>query len=232
MKNFSIVIPAYNEEDNIPLLLDQIFNSLKETQYNYEVIIVDDNSTDNTYTAFLQNLNIKNKKIIRNNKNYGQSKSILFGIQKASHENIVTLDADLQNDPLDIIKLAKCYFNSNEYKMVAGIRTIRRDSYLKILSSKIANKVRAFILKDNCPDTGCSLKIFKKKIFLNFKFFDGIHRFLPALFIGNNFKIKYIDVNHRHRINGISKYGTVSRMIWGIRDIFKVKMMISKANKK
>ena len=182
MKNFSIVIPAFNEEDNIPLLLDQIFNSLKETQYNYEVIIVDDNSSDNTYSAFLQNFNIKNKKIIRNNKNYGQSKSILFGIQKASYENIVTLDADLQNDPLDIIKLAKYYFNSNEYKMVAGIRTKRRDSYLKILSSKIANKVRAFILKDNCPDTGCALKVFDKKYLLSIDYFDGLHRFLPALF--------------------------------------------------
>ena len=110
--------------------------------------------------------------------------------------------------------------------MVAGIRLKRKDSFIKIISSKIANKIRSSILKDNCPDTGCSLKIFNKNIFLQFEFFDGIHRFLPALFIGYNHKVAYVKVNHRPRLNGVSNYGTLSRLFWGIRDIIRVSRMI------
>ncbi len=232
MNSFSIVVPAFNEQENIPVLLDEISNSLKETQYSYEVIIVDDHSRDNTFSISTNYLKIENKKIIRNLKQSGQSKSILIGIQEASFKNIVTIDADLQNDPKDIIKLAELYFKNKDYKMVAGIRMKRMDSYIKIISSKIANTIRSFILKDNCPDTGCSLKIFEKNIFLSFKFFNGIHRFLPALFIGNNHKVMYVNVNHRPRLKGISNYGTLSRLFWGIKDIIRVKIMISYKLKK
>ena len=229
MHNFSIVIPAYNEQDNVLILFEEIFNALSKTKYDFEIIVIDDNSKDNTY-SLVSNFPKNNIKVIKNKTNLGQSKSILIGIQNAHFENIINIDADLQNDPKDIIKLADLYFNNN-YSMISGIRTKRKDSFVKIYSSKIANKVRSMILKDNCPDTGCSLKIFKKNIFLQFNFFDGIHRFLPALFIGNNYTIKYINVNHRPRLNGSSKYGTISRLIWGIRDIVRVKRMIKKNNK-
>ena len=224
--SFSIVIPAFNEQDNIAILLDEIFKALENSKYNFEVIIIDDNSNDKTNFIATNYLKIKNKKIIRSNVQNGQSKSILIGIKLASFDNIVTIDADLQNDPKDILELAEVYFSNKEYKMVAGIRIKRKDSFIKIISSKIANKIRSSILKDNCPDTGCSLKIFNKNIFLQFKFFNGIHRFLPALFIGYNYKITYVKVNHRPRLNGVSKYGTINRLFWGIRDIIRVNRMI------
>ena len=116
--------------------------------------------------------------------------------------------------------------------MVGGIRKKRQDSFIKILSSKIANYIRSKILNDNCKDTGCSLKVFSKNIFLEFPYFDGIHRFLPALFKGYGHKTDFINVNHRVRKYGKSKYGTIDRLFRGIRDIIKVKNIINKQIKK
>ena len=112
-----------------------------------------------------------------------------------------------------------------EYKnsiLLSGIRTKRKDNFVKIFSSILANKIRNLILGDNCPDTGCSLKIFKKKDFIDLPFFDGIHRFLPALFIFNNVNVQYINVTHKERLHGISKYGTIDRLIKTIGDLFTV----------
>ena len=228
MNSFSIVIPAYNEEKNILILIDEIIKVLQYDRYTYEIIIIDDCSIDSTFDVVSKYSHVKDVRIYKNSINQGQSKSISIGIKKTKFENIVTIDADLQNDPQDILKIAEFYFNNHDYSMVSGIRLKRKDNLVKIISSKLANKIRSLILKDECPDTGCSLKIFKKKIFLNLVFFNGIHRFLPALFIGNGYKIKYMNVNHRARLNGKSNYGTLSRLFWGIRDIIRVKKMIKK----
>ena len=118
------------------------------------------------------------------------------------------------------------YILNNDIQLVGGIRINRQDNTIKIISSKIANYIRKMILKDNCKDTGCSLKVFNKKIFLTFPYFDGIHRFLPALFIGFGYKTFFIDVNHRKRKYGVSKYGTINRLFKGIRDLYKVKKII------
>ena len=230
MKYFSIIIPAYNEEKNLPILIQEILDNIINKEYIYEIIIIDDCSVDKTIESLNKYRTFDKLKIIQNKINLGQSKSILIGIKNSLYNNIVTIDADLQNDPRDILKIAKIYFQNN-YAMVAGIRNKRKDNIIKIISSKVANAIRSIILKDKCPDTGCSLKIFEKKIFLNFKFFDGIHRFLPALFIGNNYDIKYVNVNHRPRIYGVSNYGTFLRIIWGIRDIIRVKKMIKQNSK-
>ena len=135
----------------------------------------------------------------------------------------------MQNNPNDIPSLINLY-NSDSFKLVGGIRKKRKDNLTKIISSYLANKIRSFILKDDCKDTGCSLKIFDKDIFLKFPYFDGLHRFLPALFKGYGYKTSFIEVDHRKRYKGISKYGTLSRLIWGVRDIFKV-LNIIKNNK-
>ena len=111
-------------------------------------------------------------------------------------------------------------------KLIGGIRRNRKDNFTKIISSKIANSIRSRILNDECIDTGCALKIFDKKIFLSFPFFDGVHRFLPALFKGYGYETLFIDVNHRKRNHGISKYGTMNRLFAGIRDIIKVKKIL------
>ncbi|PPR47745.1 MAG: Undecaprenyl-phosphate 4-deoxy-4-formamido-L-arabinose transferase [Alphaproteobacteria bacterium MarineAlpha5_Bin8] len=226
MKKFSLVIPVFNEEKNIGLLFSQINSSLNQYS-NFEIIFVDDASQDNTLKNLKKiNRNNKNLVILENKKNLGQSLSIIRAIKNANSNVIITLDGDCQNDPNDIVKLYNKYISDSDLKLVAGIRQNRKDTMIKIISSIIANKIRNFFLKDNCTDTGCALKVFDKKIFLNFYEFDGIHRFLPALFNGYGYKVFFLPVNHRARIHGQSKYGTLKRAIKGISDIFLVKKLI------
>ena len=221
---FSLVIPLYNESKNIQFLLNEITTNLINYK-NYEIILVNDASTDNT-SKIINNLSINNIKVINNNKNKGQSFSIYEGIKKSSNKIIVTLDGDGQNDPADIPKLYDLYSSNEDIKLIGGIRRNRKDNYTKRISSKIANFIRSRILNDECEDTGCALKVFDKKIFLSFPFFDGIHRFLPALFKGYGHKTIFVDVNHRKRNYGISKYGTMNRLFVGIRDIAKVNKIL------
>ena len=136
------------------------------------------------------------------------------------------MDGDGQNNPKDIPKLLEIYFSSKDFTLVSGIRIKRKDSLIKIISSRVANLIRSYILEDKCPDTGCSLKIFQKNIFLDFPYFDGIHRFLPALFNGYGQKIRFIPVDHRSRVKGISKYGIFDRLFKGVYDLFRVKKII------
>ena len=124
------------------------------------------------------------------------------------------------------------FLNDKGIKLVGGIRINRKDSYIKKISSKIANSIRAYILSDGCKDTGCSLKVFDKKIFLEFPFFNGIHRFLPALFNGYGYKTKFIDVSHRERKYGKSNYGILERLVYGVKDIIFVWKKIKRYNKK
>ncbi len=223
MNNLSLVIPVYNEKENLKKLVEEIIESL-DKKFVFEIIFVNDGSTDQSL-EILNQIQKRYKNIYVHNiiKNKGQSFCIFKGVELSNFSTIVTLDADLQNDPKDIQNLANYYFhNYPKFKLVGGLRKKRKDSYLKIFSSKIANKVRKFILKDNCDDTGCSLKVFEKKEFLKLPYFNGIHRFLPALFIALNNKNYFLEVNHRFRIYGKSKYGTFGRLIRGIFDIAKV----------
>ncbi len=221
---FSLVIPLFNESKNIKFLLNEIITNLSNYK-NYEIILVNDASTDNT-SLMINNLSINSIKVINNTENRGQSYSIHEGIKKSSHNIIITLDGDGQNDPADIPKLFKIYTFNEDIKLIGGIRRNRKDNFTKIISSKIANFIRSRILNDECDDTGCALKVFDKKIFLSFPFFDGVHRFLPALFKGYGHKTLFVDVNHRKRNHGISKYGTMNRLFVGIRDIIKVKKIL------
>ncbi len=223
---FSIVIPIFNEAENIKLLVDEIEATLYNFE-NYEIVFVNDCSTDNTLTIINSFKNNKIK-LLSNIKNEGQSYSMHKGIEASIHDIIITIDGDGQNNPSDIPMLLNNYLENIEYKLVGGIRKKRQDSFLKKISSKIANKIRSNILKDNCPDTGCSLKVFDKYIFLEFPYFDGIHRFLPALFLGFGHKTNFMDVDHRKRKYGISKYGTMNRLFKGISDIIKVRKIINK----
>ena len=172
MTNFSIVIPIFNEGENIISLLKEIKHSL--IQYKqYEIIIVDDGSSDNTRELIHGVINHYNIVFLENNKNLGQSFSLSKGINKTKYNNIVTLDGDGQNNPSDIPKLLKIYFSSDNIKLVGGIRKKRKDSIVKIISSRIANSIRSYILNDNCTDTGCSLKIIDKHVFEILPYFDG-----------------------------------------------------------
>ena len=225
---FSIVIPVYNEEKNIEILLNEINLNLKNYK-NYEIIVVDDCSTDNSYKQiqkFINKKTFENFNLLKNDKNNGQSYSIYFGIKKSKFDTIVTIDADGQNNPIDIPKLLDYYLSNDRVCLVGGIRKKRKDSIIKIISSKLANFIRSRYLRDDCPDTGCSLKVFDKNIFLQFSYFDGIHRFLPALFKAYKKNTYFIPVSHRYRKYGLSKYGTFDRLFKGVKDMRKVKKII------
>tara|TARA_B100001057_G_C22742166_1_gene908234 strand:+ start:52 stop:756 length:705 start_codon:yes stop_codon:yes gene_type:complete len=224
----SFIIPVFNEEKNIKNLIEEIL--LLDLKNEYEIIIVNDCSSDNSKKICEKFLNFKNFFVINNDVNIGQSKSIFRGIKESKFNIICTLDGDGQNDPKDIPKLLNIYIKNIDVNLVSGIRKNRKDSYIKKISSIIANKIRKKILNDDCDDTGCSLKVFNKKIFLKFPLFNGIHRFLPALFKGYGHKCLFISVNHRKRKFGISNYGTFGRLFRGILDIYRVKKIIQKRN--
>ena len=156
----SIVIPIFNEEKNILKLLKEI-NSLIDIKYKYEIIIINDCSIDNSKDLLTNIKSDYNFVLINNKKNMGQSFCISIGIKNAKYDNIVTIDGDGQNHPKDINKILNIYFES-DYSLVGGIRKKRKDKMIKRFSSVFANKIRKFILKYNCPVTGCSLKVFKK----------------------------------------------------------------------
>ena len=230
---FSIIIPIFNESENIEYLVNEIYDSLQKDKHStFELILVNDCSSDNT----IEVLKLLKKKfdfnILNNNSNKGQSFSIFKGISEAKHNTIVTLDGDGQNDPKNISLLLEKYFSDPNLYLVGGIRNNRKDSSVKILSSRIANQIRSHIFNDGCADTGCSLKVFDRKVFLKFPFFTGIHRFLPALFRGYGYGTAFLNVDHRPRTKGKSKYGTLDRLYRGIIDIIKVKKILKHKSKK
>ncbi len=232
MNNVSLIIPIFNEEENI----DNLFNEIKNCKV-YElvtsIIFVDDFSSDRSIDKlnFIKKLNSK-VVILKHKKNYGQSKCLLTAINHTNAPIIITIDGDGQNNPLDIFKLLDLYLSDDSIYLVGGIRKKRMDNLIKIYSSKLANSFRKFILNDKCDDTGCSLKVFDRELFLKFPFFNGIHRFLPALFNGFGKNTKFINVSHRSRNFGKSKYGTISRLINGLIDTIRVLVIINNFRKK
>ena len=226
MYSISLVIPIYNEQDNIYNLFNEILDTKAYELFN-EIIFIDDCSTDDSL-KYLNSLKDKHSKIdiIKNDKNYGQSKCIYLAIKHSKSKIIITMDGDGQNNPNDINKLLDLYLSKKLIYLVGGIRKNRKDSMIKIISSKLANFIRKSVLHDNCDDTGCSLKVFDRETFIKFPYFDGIHRFLPALYSGYGKKTQFVDVDHRPRKFGQSKYGTFLRLINGIIDIFRVLIII------
>ena len=220
MTTVSIVIPAHNEAENISTLIREI-EELK-LAYPYEIIIVDDASTDDTYqeVAGLRS-EVPGLKILQHERSYGQSAAIATGIRNAGGEVIVTMDGDGQNNPADVPKMIYHLLTGNNpyLRMIAGYRKQRNDSRWRVISSKIANGVRGFLLHDRTPDTGCGLKVFYRSAFINLPFFDHMHRFLPALIQMQGGEVVSMEVSHRARVHGQSKYGTLNRLWVGIVDI-------------
>lgn len=219
----SLVIPVHNEEENIEPLLAEIQAALAGIEH--EVVYVDDGSTDNTLLR-LQDATktMPNLRIIRHERSCGQSTAVVTGVRHARARWIATLDGDGQNDPANIPKmLAEAQRGNPAFEKplycVCGYRRTRRDTWLKRLSSRIANRVRSTLLKDDTPDTGCGLKVFSREAFLVLPYFDHMHRFLPALFLRSGGSIVSVEVNHRERTRGVSKYGLFNRLWVGIVDI-------------
>lgn len=221
----SVVVPVKNEQDNIEPLVREIVVALSGTA-EFEIIYVNDGSTDQTQTV-LDGLKteLPMLRAIRHRASCGQSQAVTTGVCAARYEWIATLDGDGQNDPADIpallAKLSEPEQPDN-LELLAGWRTRRNDTFLRRLSSKVANGVRSRMLKDSTPDTGCGLKVFARETFLRLPNFDHIHRFLPALVIRGGGAVVSVPVNHRSRERGTSKYGLHNRLWVGIVDLFGV----------
>lgn len=221
--DLSVVIPAYNEAENITLLVAEVCDRLG-TALDYEVIVVDDCSDDNTRDVLQASRKQHPRlRVLHHGSRSGQSAAICSGVQAARAHLIATLDGDGQNDPVDILNLYHAMERSqDDLLLVAGYRRQRRDTWLKRFSSRIANKVRAAILKDDTPDTGCGLKVFARATFLALPQFDHMHRFLPALVRRLGGTVLSVDVQHRPRQRGKSKYGLHNRLWVGIVDLLGV----------
>jgi len=226
----SIVIPAYNEEENVPLLYQKLKEVLKGFDREYEIIFVDDGSTDSTWDKLVAIAKEDNRvKLIRFRKNYGQTAAMYAGFQHASGEVIITMDADLQNDPEDIPRLLEKL--EEGYDIVSGWRKDRKAPFFsRKLPSMIANWIISKVTGVELHDYGCTLKAYRSHIVKRLELYGDMHRFLPALTKRLGAKITEIPVKHHPRIYGRSKYG-IGRTIRVILDIFLVKFLNEYLNK-
>lgn len=226
-QKLSIIIPVYNEVDNVSLLFQEIQAALHPLSCSYEVIFVDDGSDDGTAER-LKTMAETNEflKAIFHKSNYGQSAALLTGAKAAQYPLLVTLDGDGQNDPADIPKLFEHFQNDNT--VVLGNREKRDDHAIRVLSSRIGNGIRRKLLHDDCPDTGCSLKLFSKEAFLVLPHFNHMHRFLPALFKRAGYQLVNVQVSHRPRCHGVSKYGVMNRLFVGIHDLIGMRWLLKR----
>jgi dolichol-phosphate mannosyltransferase len=221
--DLSVVIPVYNEVENIRDLVEETSRTLQGT-IDYEIIVVDDGSDDDTPTVLQACRAVQPRlRVIRHAQRSGQSAAIGNGVQAARSLWIVTLDGDGQNDPADIMRLYSTMESSaDKVMLVTGQRLNRRDDILKRFSSRVANAVRAWVLQDRTPDTGCGIKLFARDTYNRLPQFDHMHRFLPALVQGLGGETVSIAVNHRARRGGVSKYGVMDRLWTGIIDMLGV----------
>jgi len=234
----SVVIPVYNEADNVLPLLAEIRAALTAVG-DYEVIFVDDCSDDGTAGRLATELKasefvtsassqslapspVSTVRVVRHASRSGQSAAVRTGVRAARGIWIATLDGDGQNDPADIPNLLNRALISDGPGLVGGLRRKRRDVWSKRVATKIANGLRQAVLKDGCPDTGCGIKVFRRDAFLGLPFFGAMHRFLPALFQIHGYRVDYVEVNHRPRQRGVSKYGNLGRAAIGIVDLLGV----------
>ncbi len=218
---YSVVIPCYDEADNVTQLVDEVGAALANVS-DFEILIVDDCSSDDTVARALdaRRHHGVHVRVLKHHRNRGQSAAICSGVDAASGRWIVTLDGDGQNDPADIPRLLAV--SIDDTVIVCGHRAQRHDTWVRRASSRIANGVRARVLGDATPDTGCGLKVFSRALFMRLPRFDHMHRFLPALVQSVGGSIRSVPITHRARVYGRSKYGIHNRLWVGIVDLFGV----------
>lgn len=220
---YSMVLPIYNEEPNLGRLFDEIVAVMKDIGAGYEVICVDDGSTDNS-RAVIRQLSARHPafRLVGLSRRQGQSAAMYAGFARAKGEIIITMDADLQNDPADIPQLLASLAGCD---MVCGWRRKRQDRWLTRIASRIANQVRNRLTRESITDTGCSLKVMRASYLKKVRPFVGMHRFLPTLMRLEGARVMEVAVSHRPRLAGVSKYGIWDRAFSGLRDVLAVRWL-------
>jgi dolichol-phosphate mannosyltransferase len=223
--DLSVVLPVYNEAENIAILMGEIRAALESLGIVWEVVAVDDGSTDATPRVLREQKRVDPElRILTLEKNSGQTAALDAGWRAARGRMVVSLDSDLQNDPADIPMMIELLEREGA-DMVIGIRVKRIDSWSKRVQSKIGNGVRNWITGDRITDTGCSLKLARREVVERVKLFSGMHRFLPTLARIEGYRVVEVPVNHRARRFGVSKYGAMNRAMRGLADCLAVRWM-------
>lgn len=217
MDKVSVVVPVYNEEGNVRELHEEIVDVCEKSGYIYEIIFVDDGSSDMTVEICKD---LRPLKFIQMRKNFGQTAAMDAGIKAAQYDYIVTMDGDRQNDPADIPKMIE-YLKNNNLDVVSGWRKNRKDTIMKKFTSRGANFLRHLIVRDGIHDSGCSLKVYKKECFEGINLYGEQHRFIPAILKIKGFSVGEVVVNHRARTAGKTKYNW-KRTIKGFVDMISV----------
>lgn len=227
MNLISFVIPVFNEEANLRPLFEELTAVADRLGTPYEILFVDDGSTDGG-PALLDEIarTCDRVRVLAMETNSGQSAALAAGFQAARGDVIVTMDADLQNDPADLPAMLKLY---GEYDMINGWRHNRRDKWSKRVASRIGNSVRNRLTGETIRDTGCSLKVMNAAMLRRIKMFRGLHRFLPTLMRLEGARVIEVKVNHRPRAGGVSKYTNLRRGWEGFQDLMAVRWMIRRA---
>lgn len=216
----SVVVPVYNEEENVPRLAREVLDALGALGRPFELVLVDDASTDKTWQR-IQEAAVSDARIhgVKHQRNCGQSAALWTGFQHSSGSIIATLDGDLQNDPADLPGMIR---QLNEVDFISGTRKNRADTWVRKASSRVARSARKAFLRIDVQDSGCAIRAFHRKVLGVVFPFNGLHRFLPILVASGGFNVRQVPVNHRPRIAGISKYGVGNRLWRGILDLFGV----------
>ncbi|MDO4197508.1 MAG: glycosyltransferase family 2 protein [Erysipelotrichaceae bacterium] len=217
MKSISVVVPVYNEEGNVKELHKEIVDVCEANGFDYEIIFVDDGSSDKTVEICK---GLSPLKLICFRRNFGQTAAMDAGIKASSKDYIVTMDGDRQNDPADIPNMIE-YLEENNLDVVSGWRKNRKDSFMKRFVSRGANLLRKILVHDGIHDSGCSLKVYKRECFDDVNLYGEQHRFIPALLEIKGFKVGEVVVNHRARTAGVTKYNW-KRTIKGFVDMVSV----------
>ena len=224
----SVVVPLHDEAESAWPLLVEVAAAAAQVG-SYEIIAVDDGSADGTLSRLIEaQAELPALRVLHHRRNAGQSAAIRTGVRAARAPTVATLDGDGQNDPADIPALIVAQHKGGErLKLVMGNRKAsRKDTWLRKISSSVANGVRGWFLKDGTPDTGCGIKLLHRATFLDLPRFDHMHRFLPALFLNAGAQVVSVPVRHRPRTRGVSKYGVMNRLWVGIVDLFGVRWIM------
>jgi len=219
----SVVIPVYNERENLAPLHSELMAVMKSVPGAYEMLFVDDGSTDGSAEVLRQMRAADPQvRVLTFARNAGQSAAMDAGFKGARGDVVVTLDADLQNDPADIPRLVEALAG---WDAVVGVRRKRQDNLVRRVSSRVANYVRNRLSDETITDTGCSLKAFRRAALSRLVLYDGMHRFLPTLLKMEGFRVREIPVGHRPRRHGDSKYGIGNRLLPSFMDLLAVRWM-------